>query len=77
MDAERDIKDVGLRNVEVFPKKAASLPKGKLSHLVKKGVIFITYSLLVANPKKGESRLDQIVKWLEGDTKGSLIIFDE
>ena len=76
-DAERDIKDVGLRGVEVYPKKSAALPQGKLSHQVKTGIIFITYSLLVAKAKKGETRLDQIVKWLEGDAMGSLIIFDE
>lgn len=40
------------------------------------GVIFLTYSSLIASSEKGRSRLQQLVQWC-GPHFDGLIIFDE
>jgi hypothetical protein len=55
------------------------LPYSKLdtkSVGVKEGVIFLTYSSLIASSDKGRSRMQQLVQWC-GPKFDGLIIFDE
>lgn len=76
-DARRDLDDVGASSVEVHALN--KLPYGKLdckSVGVKDGVIFLTYSSLIASSDKGKSRLQQLVQWCGPDFDG-LLVFDE
>ncbi|GBG72349.1 hypothetical protein CBR_g11926 [Chara braunii] len=76
-DAIRDLEDVGLTEAEVHPLN--KLPYGKLDSTkvgVKEGVIFLTYSSLIAASEKGHTRLRQLVNWCGPDFDG-LIVFDE
>jgi len=80
VDAARDLDDLGLERLPLYPKRGSSggLPRGDLDDAgVGDGVLFFTYSLLIAGSSKGQSRLDQALAWLEKDAKGALIIFDE
>lgn len=43
---------------------------------VKEGVLFLTYSSLIASSEKGRSRLNQLVQWCGPDFDG-LLVFDE
>lgn len=43
---------------------------------VREGVIFSTYSSLIASSENGRSRLNQLVQWCGKDYEG-LIVFDE
>ena len=43
---------------------------------VKEGVLFLTYSSLIASSEKGRSRLQQLVQWCGPDFDG-LLVFDE
>jgi hypothetical protein len=43
---------------------------------VMEGVIFLTYSSLIASSSKGRSRLQQLVQWCGPEFDG-LIVFDE
>ncbi|MCH94044.1 strawberry notch-like protein, partial [Trifolium medium] len=43
---------------------------------VREGVIFLTYSSLIASTKNGDSRMKQLVQWC-GNGFDGLIIFDE
>lgn len=43
---------------------------------VREGVIFLTYSSLIASSANGRSRLKQLVQWCGKDYDG-LIVFDE
>ena len=55
------------------------LPYSKLDSKslgIKEGVVFLTYSSLIASSEKGRSRLQQLVQWCGSDFDG-LIIFDE
>lgn len=55
------------------------LPYGKLDSKqvgVKEGVLFLTYSSLIASSEKGRSRLQQLVQWCGPDFDG-LLVFDE
>ena len=55
------------------------LPYSKLDSKtvnVKDGVIFLTYSSLIASSERGRSRLQQLVQWC-GPQFDGLIIFDE
>ena len=55
------------------------LPYSKLDSKslgIKEGVIFSTYSSLIASSEKGRSRLQQLVQWFGSDYDG-LILFDE
>lgn len=55
------------------------LPYSKLDSKsvgIKEGVIFLTYSSLIASSEKGRSRMQQLVQWC-GSGYDGLIIFDE
>lgn len=55
------------------------LPYSKLDSKsvgVSEGVVFVTYSSLIASSEKGRSRLRQLVQWCGPEYDG-LIIFDE
>lgn len=55
------------------------LPYSKLDSKaigIKSGVVFITYSSLIASSEKGRSRLQQLVQWC-GPKFDGLIVFDE
>lgn len=55
------------------------LPYSKLDSKavgIKHGVVFSTYSSLIASSEKGRSRLQQLVQWCGQDFDG-LIVFDE
>jgi hypothetical protein len=69
--ARRDLTDLGLASIPLsrindYP------PAGKIS--LPRGVIFSSYSSLIAAAKTGEKRLDQIQRWLGND---GVVIFDE
>ncbi|KAK1365814.1 putative Zinc finger, RING/FYVE/PHD-type, protein strawberry notch [Heracleum sosnowskyi] len=88
-DARRDLDDVGAKFIEVH-----ALNKLKYTKLdsktvgIREGVIFLTYSTLIASSKQGRSskrgrsskqgcsRLDQLVQWCGKEFDG-LIVFDE
>ena len=69
--ARRDLTDLGLASIPLSrindypPAREISLPRG---------VIFSSYSSLIAAAKTGEKRLDQIQRWLGSD---GVVIFDE
>ncbi|CAH9053117.1 unnamed protein product [Cuscuta epithymum] len=76
-DARRDLDDVGARCVEVHALN--KLPYSKLDSKsvgVREGVIFLTYSSLIASSEKGRSRIQQLVQWCGIEYDG-LVIFDE
>ena len=55
------------------------LPYSKLDSKsvgIREGVIFLTYSSLIASSEKGRSRLQQLVQWC-GPGFDGLLIFDE
>ena len=55
------------------------LPYSKLDSKsvgIREGVIFLTYSSLIASSERGRSRLQQLVQWCGTEFDG-LIIFDE
>lgn len=43
---------------------------------VREGVVFLTYSSLIASSEKGRSRMQQLVQWCGPEYDG-LIVFDE
>ncbi|HYX29129.1 MAG TPA: strawberry notch family protein, partial [Pyrinomonadaceae bacterium] len=67
----RDLTDLGLDSIplarinDYSPKEEITLPRG---------VLFSSYSSLIAAAKSGERRIDQIQKWLGTD---AVVIFDE
>jgi hypothetical protein len=76
-DARRDLDDVGAVDVEVHALN--KLPYAKLDSKavgVKEGVLFLTYSSLIASSDKGRSRLQQLVQWC-GPGFDGLLVFDE
>ncbi|KAL5568778.1 hypothetical protein UlMin_025353 [Ulmus minor] len=76
-DALRDLNDVGATGVKVHALN--KLPYSKLDSRVvgiSEGVVFLTYSSLIASSEKGRSRLQQLVQWFGQDYDG-LIVFDE
>ena len=79
-DAARDIADLGLHPLSLYPKptSAGSLPTGVLDAVgVKDGVLFMTYALLISKSGKNGTRLNQVIQWLSKDPTGGLIVFDE
>jgi P-loop containing NTP hydrolase pore-1/C-terminal domain on Strawberry notch homologue len=69
--ARRDLTDLGLANIALarindYP------PAGEIT--LPRGVIFSSYSSLIAAAKTGEKRLDQVQRWLGSD---GIVIFDE
>ncbi|KAK2394699.1 protein FORGETTER [Trifolium repens] len=76
-DARRDLDDVGASCIDVHALN--KLPYTKLDSEkvgVMEGVIFLTYSSLIASSSKGRSRLQQLVQWCGPEFDG-LIVFDE
>ncbi|KAF6136596.1 hypothetical protein GIB67_016052 [Kingdonia uniflora] len=76
-DARRDLDDVGAMCIEVHALN--KLPYSKLDSKsvgVKEGVIFLTYSSLIASSEKGLTRLQQLLKWC-GSGYDGLVVFDE
>ncbi|KAL7592215.1 hypothetical protein Lser_V15G33893 [Lactuca serriola] len=76
-DARRDLDDVGATCVEVHALN--KLPYSKLDSKtvgIKEGVVFLTYSSLIASSERGRSRLQQLVQWYGSEYDG-LIVFDE
>lgn len=76
-DARRDLDDVGATCIEVHALN--KLPYSKLDSKsvgIKEGVVFLTYSSLIASSEKGRSRLQQLVQWYGSEYDG-LIVFDE
>ncbi|KAL5109819.1 hypothetical protein TcWFU_001472 [Taenia crassiceps] len=83
VDAERDLRDVGLTKLEVHSLNKFRYAKisGKMNGSVKKGVLFSTYSSLIGESQGGakakyKTRLKQIVHWCGKDFDG-VIVFDE
>ncbi|KAH7839686.1 hypothetical protein Vadar_007346 [Vaccinium darrowii] len=76
-DARRDLDDVGATNIEVHALNKLSYSKlDSKSVGVREGVIFLTYSCLIASTDRGRSRLQQLVQWCGSKYEG-LVIFDE
>ncbi|XP_045799653.1 protein FORGETTER 1-like isoform X4 [Trifolium pratense] len=76
-DARRDLDDMGASCIDVHALN--KLPYTKLDSEtvgVRDGVIFSTYSSLIASSSKGRSRMQQLVQWC-GPGFDGLIIFDE
>ncbi|XP_020573250.1 protein FORGETTER 1 [Phalaenopsis equestris] len=76
-DARRDLDDVGAASIEVHALN--KLPYSKLDSKavgIKDGVVFLTYSSLIASSERGRSRLQQLIQWCGSDFDG-LIVFDE
>uniref|UniRef100_A0A4W3IYA1 Protein strawberry notch homolog 1 n=1 Tax=Callorhinchus milii TaxID=7868 RepID=A0A4W3IYA1_CALMI len=75
-DAERDLRDIGAKNIQVHPLNKIS---SKQNGSVKKGVIFATYSSLIGESQSGgkyKTRLKQLLHWCGEDFDG-VIVFDE
>jgi hypothetical protein len=75
-DARRDLDDVGAADIEVHALN--KLPYAKLAGAkvgVKEGVLFLTYSSLVAASDGGRSRFKQVVEWCGAGFDG-LLVFD-
>ncbi|GMS88138.1 hypothetical protein PENTCL1PPCAC_10313, partial [Pristionchus entomophagus] len=81
-DSERDLRDIGAGNIQVHSlnKMKYSKISGKENGMVKKGVMFATYSSLIGEcrtaKRKYQSRLKQLIQWLGVDFDGC-IVFDE
>ncbi|KAM3957889.1 LOW QUALITY PROTEIN: protein strawberry notch [Aphomia sociella] len=81
-DAERDLRDIGAGNIEVYPLNKFKYAKisSAVNGNVKKGVVFATYSALIGETQstntKYRSRLKQLLQWC-GDDFDGLIVFDE
>ncbi|KAF5728143.1 protein strawberry notch 1 [Tripterygium wilfordii] len=76
-DARRDLDDMGAVVIEVHALN--KLPYSKLDSKsvgIREGVVFSTYSSLIASSEKGRSRLQQLVQWCGSGFDG-LVIFDE
>ncbi|KAM7250787.1 hypothetical protein ACFE04_022670 [Oxalis oulophora] len=76
-DAKRDLDDMGAMCIAVHPLN--KLPYSKLDSKsvgIKEGVVFSTYSSLIASSERGRSRMQQLVQWC-GPGFDGLIIFDE
>ena len=69
--ARRDLADLGLASIALARINDYS-PAGEIT--LPRGVIFSSYSSLIAAAKTGEKRIDQIQKWLGSD---GVVIFDE
>ncbi|GJP33081.1 hypothetical protein CLOM_g17646 [Closterium sp. NIES-68] len=76
-DARRDLDDIGAADIPVHALN--KLPYGKLdskANKIKEGVLFLTYSTLIASAESRRSRLQQITQWCTPGFDGA-IIFDE
>ncbi|CAM5101154.1 unnamed protein product [Natator depressus] len=80
-DAERDLRDIGAKNILVHSLNKFKYGKISSKHngSVKKGVIFATYSSLIGESQSGgkyKTRLKQLLHWC-GDDFDGVIVFDE
>ncbi|KAL7986692.1 hypothetical protein Chor_012975 [Crotalus horridus] len=80
-DAERDLRDIGAKNILVHSLNKFKYGKISSKHngSVKKGVIFATYSSLIGESQSGgkyKTRLKQLLHWCGNDFDG-VIVFDE
>ncbi|XP_029475625.1 protein strawberry notch homolog 1 isoform X2 [Rhinatrema bivittatum] len=80
-DAERDLRDIGAKNIQVHSLNKFKYGKISSKHngSVKKGVIFATYSSLIGESQSGgkyKTRLKQLLHWCGDDFDGA-IVFDE
>ncbi|XP_067253504.1 protein strawberry notch homolog 1 isoform X1 [Chanodichthys erythropterus] len=80
-DAERDLRDIGAKNIQVHSLNKFKYGKISSKHngSVKKGVIFATYSSLIGESQSGgkyKTRFKQLLHWC-GDEFDGVIIFDE
>ncbi|KAH9315300.1 hypothetical protein KI387_023927, partial [Taxus chinensis] len=76
-DAQRDLEDVGATGVEVHALNKLTYAKLDSKAVgIKEGVIFLTYSSLIASSERGRSRLQQLVQWCGTEYDG-LLVFDE
>ncbi|XP_068191150.1 protein strawberry notch homolog 1 isoform X2 [Antennarius striatus] len=80
-DAERDLRDIGAKNIQVHPLNKFKYGKISSKHngSVKKGVIFATYSSLIGESQSGgkyKTRFQQLLHWCGEDFDG-VIVFDE
>ncbi|KAK1397101.1 hypothetical protein POM88_006964 [Heracleum sosnowskyi] len=76
-DARRDLDDVGAIFIKVHALNKLAYSKLDVKAVgVREGVVFLTYSSLIASSTNGRSRLKQLVQWCGKDYDG-LIVFDE
>ncbi|XP_069557110.1 protein strawberry notch homolog 1 isoform X2 [Brachyistius frenatus] len=80
-DAERDLRDIGAKNIQVHSLNKFKYGKISSKHngSVKKGVIFATYSSLIGESQSGgkyKTRFDQLLHWCGEDYDG-VIVYDE
>ncbi|XP_056117539.1 protein strawberry notch homolog 1 isoform X2 [Rhinichthys klamathensis goyatoka] len=80
-DAERDLRDIGAKNIQVHSLNKFKYGKISSKHngSVKKGVIFATYSSLIGESQSGgkyKTRFKQLLHWC-GDDFDGVIVFDE
>uniref|UniRef100_A0A8D0A8F2 Protein strawberry notch homolog 1 n=1 Tax=Sander lucioperca TaxID=283035 RepID=A0A8D0A8F2_SANLU len=80
-DAERDLKDIGAKNIQVHSLNKFKYGKISSKHngSVKKGVIFATYSSLIGESQSGgkyKTRFQQLLHWCGEDFDG-VIVYDE
>ncbi|XP_063066402.1 protein strawberry notch homolog 1 isoform X2 [Engraulis encrasicolus] len=80
-DAERDLRDIGAKNISVHSLNKFKYGKISSKHngSVKKGVIFATYSSLIGESQSGgkyKTRFKQLLHWCGEDFDG-VIVFDE
>ncbi|XP_055087633.1 protein strawberry notch homolog 1 [Periophthalmus magnuspinnatus] len=80
-DAERDLRDIGAKNIQVHSLNKFKYGKISSKHngSVKKGVIFATYSSLIGESQSGgkyKTRFDQLLHWCGEDFDG-VIVYDE
>jgi hypothetical protein len=69
----RDLKDVGLGFLPLNQLNEFG-PDEQLAAKMGKGVVFATYSTLIAKSKRGQTRLKQLADWLGND---GYVVFDE
>uniref|UniRef100_A0A8C7CFG4 Protein strawberry notch homolog 1 n=1 Tax=Oncorhynchus kisutch TaxID=8019 RepID=A0A8C7CFG4_ONCKI len=80
-DAERDLKDIGAKNIPVYSLNKFKYGKISSKHngSVKKGVIFATYSSLIGESQSGgkyKTRFKQLLHWC-GQVFDGVIVYDE
>lgn len=80
-DAERDLRDIGAKNIQVHSLNKFKYGKISSKHngSVKKGVIFATYSSLIGESQSGgkyKTRFQQLLHWCGEDFDGA-IVYDE
>uniref|UniRef100_A0A7N8YF26 Protein strawberry notch homolog 1 n=1 Tax=Mastacembelus armatus TaxID=205130 RepID=A0A7N8YF26_9TELE len=80
-DAERDLRDIGAKNIQVHSLNKFKYGKISSKHngSVKKGVIFATYSSLIGESQSGgkyKTRFEQLLHWCGEDFDG-VIVYDE